>query len=201
MSGDPLGPEHIYKNIYFCKGKDGSIHVCLEHAKKQAWAAFWKNVSTTDMKQFSLKWRLAKIKTIVEPVLVYRLTRYPFTKTAAKNLDNLQRRMISIALNLRKHEDEEPETFVRRRGRIAATHQRTMGCWSRKWAKLIVGWAAHVQRDTGGISWTKKILHIRSNDELAWRRAETGRPGTRSQPGFTCRRWWESIQIAQDFVT
>ena len=179
---------------------DGSISDCWQNTKRQMWAAFWRNVSTAETKKFALRIRIAQMVRTVQPILVYRLTRYPFTITMAENLDRLQRKMISIAMGLRKGVDEEPAHFIRRRGREAAVFQRDMGKWSRLWANLVVGWSGHVERNTSKRSWSSKILHIRDNAELAWRRADMGRPFTRSKLGFIYRRWWESVEHARSFL-
>ena len=159
---------------------DGSIDVCWQNTKRQAWASFWKNVSTSETKKFAIRIRLAQIVRTVQPILVSRLSRYPFTVTMADKLDRLQRKMIAIAMGLRKGADEEPAQFIRRRGREAGVLQTSMGRWSRLWGHLVVGWAAHVERNTSKRSWSYKIIHIRNNEELAWRRADMGRPYTRT---------------------
>ena len=189
-----------FKALGHLLSPDASIVPCWENVKRLAWAAFWRNVSTRDTKKFAANLRLAQIKRIVQPVVVYRVTRYPFTASLATSLDCLQKKMIAIAMGIRKDDIEDASCFIRRRGRLAAVQQRKMGMWSRLYANLVVNWASHVERDTSKRTWAKRIVHIRSNAELAWRRADMGRPFTRLQPGFTCRRWWEGVDTASLYL-
>ena len=106
---------------------DGSISPCLDRSIKQAWKAFWANVGSSCLKPFALKLRLKRLDTFVFPVISYRMARWPYQITAAKRLDALQRKMISILLNLKTNPEDTPEIFSRRRGRIAAKHQQALG--------------------------------------------------------------------------
>ena len=175
---------------------DGSIAACFDRTVKHAWRAFWANEGAQCLKPFSLELRLKRLQTFVFPVIAYRMTRWPYQLTAAKRLDALQRRMISIVLNVRMQAEETPDVFTRRRGRLAARYQLRMGSWSGLWAQAVVSWDAHLKRPTNCTSWASKVLHIRSPAELAERRADTGRPQCRALAGWVCTRWHESVHRA-----
>ena len=115
-------------------------------------------------------------------------------------MDATQRRMIAIVLNLRKDPDDTPEVYARRRGRLAAKTQTEMGIWSHKWANCIVNWDEHLHGPRNASSWACKLLTLMPPEELARRRADTGRPQCRAQAGWVCRRWYESIVFAQNIT-
>ena len=178
---------------------DGAITKCYEQAVRAAWRSFWANVGAACLKRYSVKMKLARLDKFVLPIFRYRWTRWPYQVTMAAQLDALQRRMIGIVLSLRKLTDETPECFVRRRGRASAHVQRTTGQWSKKWA-AVVSWHEHVHRPRNNKAWIAGILHIRTPQELAFRRASTGRPQCRSLPGFIRHRWFESVEAARSHL-
>ena len=176
----------------------GSIQLCVDTTIKQLWACFWKNIGGRDLAKIPIKYKLVLMQRSLEPLLRYKMARWPFQETVAKRLDKLQRRMIGIALHVAKREDETPEQYVRRRGRTAAAHQTSFTSWSVLWARLIVSWHDHILRPRNQGSWATRLTDVKSPEELAWRRAcFASRPATRTQSGWCCRRWWEGVQYAK----
>ena len=179
----------------------GSIHCCVDTTIKQLWACFWKNIGGKDLAQIPIKYKLLLMQRSLEPLLRYKMARWPFQDTVAKRLDALQRRMIGIALHIAKRTDETPEDYVRRRGRAAGAYQTSSTAWSVLWAKLVLSWRDHILRPRNKESWAAKLTDVKAPEELAWRRAcFSSRPATRTQSGWCCRRWWEGVQYAQIYL-
>ena len=84
---------------------------------------------------------------------------------------------------------------------MAKTQQLKAGVLSRLWAGRVVDWQEHLTRKRNGACWSALLQTLRSPLELAERRAEAGRPGTRIQSGFARARWCESVQTAREYLT
>ena len=96
---------------------------------------------------------------------------------------------------------DTPQTYGRRAGRMVSQMQHAHTPWSHLWAERVCTWAAHIIRDTGGASWGNQILSVRSTTEVdTLRILNHNRPGTRLNPGFTCKRWTETVGTAAQFL-
>ena len=95
---------------------------------------------------------------------------------------------------------EEPRAFFRRRMREARQLQSRVGSWSERWAKQLLKWHSHSQRDPNQ-AWTRKLLTVRTPGELGERRSLFSRPQTRAMPGFTNARWAESLTVAESYLS
>ena len=133
-------------------------------------------------------------------MLRFRWARWPFTATRALKLDQMQRHMLAIILNIRMFLDETAESFVRRRAAACSSVQKQMGYWSCFWAKAVVGWSDHLGRSRNCRTWAAKVALVRSPEELVERRFSFGRPCTRICSGFIKRRWSESVSYARCFL-
>ena len=137
---------------------------------------------------------LSRLNVFVLPILSYRWVRWPYTKSLAKRIDILQRKMICIILGVRKLPHESPDAFRRRRGKMAAQTQRKAGLWSNVWGVRQEGWALHVKRNTANASWVAKCSLFMTVHDLQWRRAcFSGRPHVRQCSGYICTRWYEGL--------
>ena len=138
---------------------------------------------------------LLLLRSATLPVADQHMVRWPYTRTRAKTIDRLQRKMVGMCCRLVPLEDETVPEFALRRKRFASQLQEEMGAWSVRWARQVVRWYGHIQRDPNW-SWPSQLLAVRSADELAERRAIWGRPRTRTNAGFLCARWVEAVQEA-----
>ena len=64
--------------------------------------------------------KLKRLASMVSPIIGFRCARWPWTASIAAKLDQVQRRMISIIVPLRKEESETSLAFTRRKQRIVS---------------------------------------------------------------------------------
>ena len=178
----------------------GSAAPCISKTLASAWRSFWANLGKASSKPLSISTRLKQLNRLVTPIVSFRAPRWPFTAHAAKHLDREQRKMIRLILHIQRLPSETPQAYGRRAGRMVSQLQLTYTPWCFLWAERVCTWAAHLIRDTGGASWGKQILIVWSTREVDTRRMlNNSRPGTRINPGFTCRRWTETVHVAATF--
>lgn len=142
---------------------DGSPHECVSQASQSAWRRFWATASSAAMRKQPMWCRLHVLNSSVLPVLTYRMPRWPWATTTATALGRLQRRMLSVVLQVRPYLYEEVNAFVRRRGRMAAKLQDEAGRWSAVYSTRLANWAAHVQRRPPA-HWVRQLLAVQSRD-------------------------------------
>ena len=179
---------------------DGGTDICFRQTLGALWRSFFANAGSRAARRMSQRARMRLLNGATRPVLCFRLTRWPFLISRARQLDAIQKKMISITLKLRMQEGETPAGFVRRRGRLAADIQRDTGTWSQQWASQVVSWDEHLRRERNHRTWAAQLRHLRPPEELQTRRADFGRPLTRNEPGFIKARWYESVISAKRFL-
>ena len=170
---------------------DGCFAQCFQHTLQALWRAFFANCGPRH--NLPSGRRLQLLQRAVLPILQFRVTRWPFQLHRARWLDLVQRRMIALCLGLRLEQDEAVETFVRRRGRAAGREQAKLGRWSTLWAKAVIGWDNHLQRERNSKTWSAQLRLLSTPADLQQRRCVLGRPQTRAQSGSEpggSRRWW-----------
>ena len=97
--------------------------------------------------------------------------------------------------------NETAAEIAKRRNRMVSDVQFRAVSWSVKWANAMCLWYFHLQRNTEKSCWSAQLLDLRPSFELqSLRRNNHGRPGTRVQPGFTCKRWVYSVGDAFHFL-
>ena len=180
---------------------NGACNVCFRSAVSGAWRAFWANLSRASTGPLSLHLKLRHMTRVVNPIIFFRASRWPFSSNKAKLLDRTQRHMIRIMLGIRMLPGEDMSTFARRAGHAVLNVQRNVGSWGFGWARNIISWAAHVLRNNADACWGARVLDFRSSSELDERRRDHGnRPHTRFSSGFTNRRWTDGVSHAINFL-
>ena len=146
--------------------------------------------------------KLSLLTRTVTPVLMWRVSRWPWQQTTAIALDRIQNKMISIVLRVPRMPHESGEVYVRRSRRIVADHVFTVGKWSLMWAERVISWHEHVMRHN---SFAQVILSTMAESWLQSRRAlylsqtctlDAGRTGTRENQGRPQVRWLAGISLA-----
>ena len=127
-------------------GNDGRIAPCVSSTLASMWRCFFGNFGKS-MCTAPLDMKLAQLKRCVLPIASYRMPRWPYQVHSAKRLDRTQAKMTRILIGTRVYEGEDPATFLRRRNRLAAVTARQQGKWSQVWARRVVDWSSHLQRD------------------------------------------------------
>ena len=198
------GWKHV--NTFPCLGHtlepSGSVDTCFRNVVCACWRALWRNLSKQTTGPLSVSLKMVAFNRSVTPVLSFRLARWPFTTSRAKTLDKLQRRMIRLMCRTPRLSGETDELYNRRAAHAVTDIQHSLVPWGLLWASYIVNWAAHMLRNSAHACWAANLLHFRSSSELDTIRAisSTRRPGTRSEPGFVCKRWTDSVSGAMHFV-
>ena len=180
----------------------GSIQCCFSMTIAAAWRAFWANVGKPCFRSFSVSLKVSRILTLVQPIITFRMSRWPWTQTKAKHLDTIQKRMFQIALGLKPTPDESWSCSVRRRHTRVGEYLPSKKLWSAVWAQRVVNWQQHIDRNTNNACWSARLSNFRSPEELADRRVASSqnRPQVRIAPGFTSKRWSESVSDASDYI-
>ena len=89
-----------------------------------------------------------------KPILLFRISRWPFQSTRAHQLDAVQRRMLAIPMGMRVADGQDPAVFRRLRAKEAAKMQAQVGKWSALWASKVVSWHEHLERPRNADTWT-----------------------------------------------
>ena len=178
---------------------NGSITKDFNFVITKLWKAFWSNGGRLGSSKLSCRHRMVLVKRAATPILDQHASRWPFTLCRARQLDRIQRKMLSMCSVVRRDGDESDDEFYARRNRFARQLQESVGKWSHRWAKLVSSWYDHVERDPN-YSWPSQLLPVRSVTELELRRSLWGRPRTRRRAGFLNARWTESVDTARNFI-
>ena len=175
---------------------DGGVDQDFDATISQMWKSYFANCASWVGKHFPWGVRIKLIKRAVEPILRFHCPRWPYGVDIARQLDALQRRMYTIALQLPMLDTEEIDDFVRRRGRTVAALQREHGCWSNLWVRLLRSWRDHLGRPANRYTWAAIVEGIMTPADLELRRVHSGHrgTGTRALPGFIRKRWYESVE-------
>ena len=180
----------------------GSITACFTATINAAWKQFWANIGKPVFKPCHAQLKLTRLDTLVFPIINFRLSRWPFSIAKAKILDRVQRRMVGVIVNISVMPEDSKESFWRRKNKVISSLIPWHCRWSAIWAKRIVCWHEHVQRNTAGACWAHKLFSFRDPQALAdLRTLNYGRPDVRAASGFTSIRWYEAVHKAMEWQT
>ena len=145
---------------------------------------------------------------------LWKFSRWPFQKSVAIEIDNLQCRMVSILIPCARQSHEDLDTFCRRRLRNARNICKSAGFWSEIWAKRIIKWNDHVRRGAEYKHICARLLDYNNAEWLLHQRAQfvpvdgsnhrcsvtAGRTGTRCNIGRPQPRWESSVLLARSVL-
>ena len=136
------------------------------------------------------------------PVLNFRNTRWPFTKTLADQENRTQRLMLARFVKIERQPCEELANYCRRKMRSVGNLARHQGLWGTEHAKRVIAWADHLERPQNHKSLASQLFLWHDAEWLQRRRVESGvmRPATRASSGFLPKRWDESLQNARTYL-
>ena len=165
------------------------------------WSAFWGNCVGPCTRGLGVDQRCRLLDRSVRPVLHFRNTRWPFTKTLADHQNRTQRHMLAHFVRVERLPCEELPNYNRRRMRTIGNLALQRGIWGNEHAKRVVAWADHLERAQNASSLAAQLFLWRDQLWLQQRRIDSGvmRPMTRALSGFLPKRWDESIQDARCF--
>ena len=93
------------------------------------WAAFWGNCVGPGTHGLTLRQRCQLMNRSVRPVLFFRNTRWPFTKSLAEEQNRVQRLMLARSCHVQPWPGEDPAFYNGRRMRIIGALAREQGAW------------------------------------------------------------------------
>ena len=164
------------------------------------WRSFFANAGKFGNRRLSLQCKLKLLSRATVPHLDGHSARWPFAQSRANQLNKLQRKMLAVCIPVVSYAEESAESYCWRRNKVISDVQSRMGKWSVRWARKQLSWCEHLCRDRNDWSWGAKLLSVRTPDELAIRRAQLGRPQTRTVPSWCASRWRECIDNAKTHV-
>ena len=172
------------------------------------WKAFWANPGAEAARLVSVPRRLQLLTRAVQPQFAYRSSRWPPQRQIAAEVDGLQQKMVASMLRLPRLEGEEPEHYVKRRGRLARGHCQQQRHWSAHWFARAITWDDHLERPRNVNTWSAALREFRGKDWLMQQRAafapnadvsslQAGRTGTRAIHGKVQMRWHDGVDYAK----
>ena len=179
---------------------DGSTAMSVEKTLATVLKLGWRTAAQASKATLAWPKRERLLKTLTEGVLNSRWHCWSPSLAFCSKLDRPQRKLWSMALGLRRAPEEAWVTWVRRRGRAAASHIATK--WSDSQIARAMSWTQHVRRGHVECSTANRVFGIRGLDWLLKRRLSRqmtvtggGRIGSRL-PGHVRKRYEESVDWA-----
>ena len=110
------------------------------------WGCFWKNAGNRSVSTQSTHQKIMLLCRSVYSRFAWKFGRWPYQKSIAIEMDQMQSKMVSVLLNLPKSPLEDIEGYCRRRSRVARKVSAEIGLWSLMWAEKVINWHEHVLR-------------------------------------------------------
>ena len=183
----------------------GSAELCFKLILSRIWKAFWANAGKPRLRA-SIAQKVALLRRTVEPILMFHIVGYAWTKTKANELNRLQLRMISRFFKLPPLPNEPKSEFFKRRQLLASRAVRNEHRWGHIWASRTVSWHAHIKRHANHFSYS--LLSYRPETWLMAERSKRlwgqwtvfggstntrrarGGVATRIEASCDAARWW-----------
>ena len=200
----PLAAEADVLGHVLCS--DASPWPCWRRTEKSMWASFWKNCVGQSARGLGLAQRSRMLNRSVRPILTFRNTRWPWTRTLADSQNRTQKRMVAYFIHIQRLPSETLQSWHRRRMRKVAEIARQQGTWGTLHAQRVIDWSEHLQRERNAQSLAANLYSWHDHVWLQNRRLDpevgTGamRPGTRALPGPVMKRWDEALADAKEFL-
>ena len=198
---------HIVQN-------DGGIRVDWNSTKKALWRCFWKNCGSKACARIGAEGKAKLLQRSVVTNFLWKVSRWPFQKTIAIELDKVQCKMIAIIVPCPRAVEETLDHYCRRRLRQARNVSQHLGFWSSLWSQRVLNWEEHLQRGQRYAHICTRLLKLNSDTWLQQQRSVfvasnsastrndrnslfSGRTGTRLNIGRPQVRWQDGCTIAR----
>ena len=198
---------HIVQN-------DGGIRKDWNTTKRAMWRCFWKNSGSKACTRVNSAGKARLLQTTVVSNFLWKISRWPFQKSIAVELDSLQCRMMSFILPCIRGITESIDHYCRRRLRQARNVSQQIGLWSNLWCKRVINWEDHISRGERNNHFCTRLLKFHGRSWLWQQRTDyvpensqnangtrnslfSGRTGTRMNIGRPQPRWQEGAAIAR----
>ena len=143
---------------------DGGIREDWHFTESKMWGAFWANSGSSKCSKLSPSSRALLIYRAVFACVLWKISRWPFQKSIAQELDSTQCRMLAYVLPCVRSVDEDIDTFCRRRSRQARTVANRVGLWSIVWCQRVIAWSAHLKRGVFVPASLHQTFEVKRND-------------------------------------
>ena len=190
----------------------GAVRPAWDITIKQMWKCFFSNFGRGKVRGVPDKHKIELLKRAVRPSLTFRCSIWPPQKTIGRELDCLQRKMLSLICLVRRQTGESQAQHALRRGRHVSRLIGPSELWSKHWYVRSGLWDEHVRRGHT-CKWNQKILSFNNVDWLQNQRIQfaseftsrvrgltmfAGRTGTRASAAKVLPRREESIRWSKN---
>jgi len=213
---DPLRwPLQTTMNVLgHCLQNDGGIMSDWNSTKTVFWGCFWKNAGCTAAKHLPPSEKVRLLYRTVVAKVQWKLSRWPFQKTVAVELDKTQCRMTAFLLPCVRERDEALDSYCRRRLRNARNVCEKVGFWSELWCRRVTDWDAHDRRGAKYKHICASLVDYKHSQWLMHERSKwvpfdsentrcsvlAGRTGTRCNVGRPQTRWEDGLKLATEVM-
>jgi hypothetical protein len=192
---------------------DGSLDAPFNAVRCSLWRGFFAKFKRSKLRFLEDDQIADEVNRHLTPVVAYRFPAWPFQKTLASKLDQLQAKIIAAASAIEVLPDEDQTEFRKRRMRVAHALAEVSGKWSLRWASAVVTWDAHIARNTCGLLWAAALRKVRDARYLQDRRRSflpkfsvraggwselAGRTDTRATRGSVSIRFHDGLLAATE---
>jgi len=173
------------------------------------WGSFWANSGCKQCKNLQPAKRALLIYRTVFACVLWKISRWPFQKSIAEELDSTQCKMLSIVLPCVRAAEEDIDTYCRRRSRQAKNVANKVGLWSIIWCERVIAWSNHLKRANcynhpcnsfliaHGASWLQSMRSAFVTEHGTRNSVLAGRTGTRLNIGRPQVRWCDGLGVAK----
>ena len=195
---------------------DSGIRTDWNKTKLGLWKCFWSSCGSRAGRSFGAPLKVKLLQRSVLAFFQWKLSRWPFQKTIAIEIDALQCQMLAIIMQLPRSIHESIDQYCRRRRREARNLASECCFWSTLWARRVIKWDEHVQRGVRHKHVVARFLNFQDANWLQRRRSEwvsadtpevhgrnsltAGQTGTRLNVGRPQVRWDVGVVVARESV-
>jgi hypothetical protein len=211
VDAPPWKAVHVMRTLGHYNASNSSIARPWAIVHGHVMSAFYAKYRPTMLRGCSGRELAQLVDKHLWPIVAFRAAGWPHQPVVAKQMDKLQTRLVSMLLPLRCAPEETYKDFCKRRGQTATKECDAVARWSWRWAALVIGWDAHVNRNSSGLIWASFLREVRDKQWLMKQRGKftptlssnprawtvfAGRTSTRQHRGGVPMRWHLGMENA-----
>ena len=186
---------------------DGSSWPCLEAGMAASWRVFFATVKSPKCSQLTFREKQSILRRQVQPVFIWRASRWCITKAVLRHVLAMHRTMLSCMIKVQRDHGEDQKSYFLRRARQVASICRPEDSWAYVISQRVVSWRDHIQRSNQELYFPIRLFNWRDSDWLMKRRVSMGSRSalggitrTRVVEGHPVCRWQDGAATAQEFL-
>ena len=137
---------HIIQSI-------GAVDADYDATMRLLGRSFDANAGLQGNRRLPLRLKLQLLQRATLPYVDGHAVRWPYTKKRARQLDQVQRRMLTGLVQIKACDYVTTAEFSKLRNSAVTTLQKEMGRWSVRWAPRMVSWGEHLRRERNSWCW------------------------------------------------